>query len=80
MTSPERIQPSVDFSRISESYEGKWILVRVPEQEILGSGDTPREAIRESGSPRVDPSLCLARVPHEPAVLFVQPRPLTEQS
>ncbi len=46
--------PNVDFRKIPVELAGLWVVLRLGEdQEIVGQGDTPREAMLKS---KIDPS------------------------
>ena len=46
--------PNVDFRKIPRELAGLWVVLRLgDDQEIVGQGDTPREAMLQS---KIDPS------------------------
>lgn len=71
-----RTIPNIDYSKIDAALKGMWIVVRVGEdQEILGRGQTPGEAmnaaLRDYGLSRDDDSAVLTRVPTPTAISYM---------
>ena len=59
--------PNIDFSRISGDLEGLWIVLRLgAQQEIVGQGESPQEALRQSRIDPKDPRYALTQVPEIP--------------
>jgi hypothetical protein len=59
--------PNIDFSRIPRDLEGFWIVLRLDSrQEIVGQGDSPQEALRQSHVDPKDPRFALTQVPEIP--------------
>lgn len=63
--------PNVDYSKIPERLRGKWVVVRVgtEQQEILGQGNTPGEAML--GISRDDLTAVLTKVPLPTAIAYM---------
>jgi len=56
--------PNVDFRRIPRELEGLWVVLRLgDDQEIVGQGVTPQEAVLQSGTDPDDPRFALTQVP-----------------
>jgi hypothetical protein len=56
--------PNVDFRRLPRELEGRWVVLRLgPDQEIVGQGETPQEAVLRSGTDPDDPRYALTQVP-----------------
>jgi hypothetical protein len=61
--SEQRI-PNVDFRRIPRELEGQWVVLRLgDDQEIVGQGETPQEAVLRSGTDPDDLRYALTQVP-----------------
>lgn len=51
---PKQSIPNVDFRRIPTELAGLWVVLRLgDDQEIVGQGESPEEAMRQS---KIDPS------------------------
>jgi len=58
--------PNVDFRKIPVELAGLWVVLRLGEdQEIVGQGDTPREAMLQSGIDPDDHRYALTQVPDD---------------
>lgn len=56
--------PNVDFSRIPSDLEGLWVVVRLgDDQQIVGQGETPQEAVLRSRTDPNDLRYALTQVP-----------------
>jgi len=56
--------PNVDFSRLPREWAGRWVVLRLgDDQEIVGQGETPLEAILQSGTDPDDFRFALTQVP-----------------
>lgn len=71
MPEPRVIPPSVDFSKIPDTLEGKWVVFREQGEVPLGAGDTPAEALAQAEVGQSEPGIILARVPSTKTPLFL---------
>jgi len=56
--------PNLDFRSIPRELAGLWVVVRLgADQEIVGQGETPQEAVLQSGTDPDDPRYVLTQVP-----------------
>lgn len=63
---------SIDFSSLPEDLEGMWVVLRLgPKQEIVGQGESPQEAIRQSQIDPADPQFALTQVPQTPTAAWM---------
>lgn len=53
--------PSVDYTKIPQEYEGKWVLVRIKDQQVVSVADSPKDAMEGFDSESFD--LVLTKVP-----------------
>jgi hypothetical protein len=59
--------PNIDFESIPADLEGLWVVLRLgPDQEIVGQGESPQEALRQSQIDPRDPRFALTQVPQPP--------------
>jgi len=57
--------PNVDFTLIPRALAGRWVVLRLGgDQEIVGEGETPEEAVRRSGTDPDDFRFVLTQVPY----------------
>ena len=64
--------PNIDFESIPKDLEGLWVVLRLGEnQEIVGQGDNPQEAIRQSRVDPKDPRFALTQVPQTPTAAWL---------
>ena len=67
--------PNVDFSRIPRELTGLWVVLRLGEdQEIVGQGRTPQEAMQQSNIDPDDPRFELTQVPGGPGAAWIATR------
>lgn len=58
--------PNVDFRKIPRELAGLWVVLRLgDDQEIVGQGDTPVEAMRQSKVDPDDSRFALTQVPDD---------------
>jgi len=57
------VRPGVDYSKISKSLAGKWVVVRRNDQQPLGAGDTLQEAFADADVPESSKDVVVTRVP-----------------
>ena len=58
---------NIDFSIIPQNLKGLWIVLRLDNhQEIVGQGDSPQEALRQSQVDPRDSRFALTQVPEIP--------------
>ena len=63
---------TIDFASIPKDLEGLWVILRLgPEQEIMGQGESPQEAIRQSRIDPADPRFALTQVPETPTAAWM---------
>lgn len=56
--------PNVDFRLIPSELEGRWVVIRLgDDQQIVGQGETPQEAVLQSGTDPDDLRYALTQVP-----------------
>lgn len=74
--------PNVDFGRIPRELEGRWVVLRLGEdQEIVGQGETPQEAVLRSGTDPDDLRYALTQVPGRgPSAAWIASRGRTNVS
>lgn len=61
----EVIKPSIDFTKIPNELNGRWVVIRKADQKLLGSGINIKEAIESSGMNRLDETIVVAKVQGE---------------
>ena len=56
--------PSVDYTKIPQTYEGSWVLIDIKNQRVVSAASTPENAME--GFDPADSNLVLTKVPtHE---------------
>ena len=60
-STPAVVIPSVDYTKIPQEYAGKWVLIRIKDQEVVSAADNPQDAMR--GFDSGDNDLVLTKVP-----------------
>jgi hypothetical protein len=64
--------PAIDFLSLPKDLEGLWVVLRLgPDQEIVGQGESPQEAIRQSQIDPADPQFVLTQVPETPTAAWM---------
>ena len=63
---PNESMPNVDFRRIPKELAGLWVVLRLgDDQEIVGQGTTPLEAMQQSNIDPDDRRYALTQVPDD---------------
>lgn len=63
---PNQSMPNVDFRRIPKELAGLWVVLRLgDDQEIVGQGTTPLEAMLQSNIDPNDRRYALTQVPDD---------------
>jgi hypothetical protein len=64
--------PNIDFELIPRGLEGLWVVLQLGEnQQVLGQGESPQEALRESRVDPSDPRFALTQVPQSPTAAWM---------
>lgn len=64
--------PKVDFTRIPDDLTGRWVVVRVGEdQAVVSQGDSAQEALRQSRIDPADSRYVLTQVPEVPTAAWM---------
>ena len=64
--------PNIDFESIPADLEGLWVVLRLgADQEIVGQGESPQEALRQSHVDPKDPRFALTQVPQAPTAAWM---------
>jgi hypothetical protein len=67
-----RALPNIDFQSIPADLEGLWVVLRLgADQEIVGQGESPQEALRQSQVDPKDPRFALTQVPETPTAAWM---------
>jgi len=62
---------TIDFMSSPEGREGLWVVLRLgPDPEIVGQGESPQEAMRQSQIDPSDPRFALTQVPRTPTAAW----------
>jgi hypothetical protein len=63
---------NIDFESIPKDLEGLWVVLRLgANQEIVGQGESPQEALRQSQVDPKDPGFALTQVPRTPTAAWM---------
>lgn len=64
--------PNIDFESIPKGLEGLWVVLRLgANQEVVGQGESPQEAVRQSHIDPKDPRFALTQVPQAPTAAWM---------
>lgn len=65
--------PNIDFARIPDDLAGLWVVLRLGvNQEVVGQGDSPQEAVRQSQIDPGDTRFALTQVPRTPTAAWMR--------
>ena len=59
---PAVVVPSVDYTKIPQTYEGDWVLIDIKNQRVVSAASTPDNAME--GFDPADSNLILTKVPN----------------